>query len=144
MGLTPNRLAQRAARTSARIGPWPRRLAALVCLLLAAGSALSPPPDSVRHPVVDSPARLRAGEVALPVPVAASGVALVRPGARIGLLSPRGLVADRLRVVAVHPGDQSLSGDAAAVVVVAVDRSRAELIVGADADHLTVIADDLS
>ncbi|HEY8300380.1 MAG TPA: hypothetical protein VIG48_00645 [Jatrophihabitans sp.] len=143
MGLTPNRLARRTARASARIGPWPRRLAALVCLLLAAGSALTPAPPGPAHPAVGYASRLHAGEVALPVPVAAAGVDLVRPGLQIGLLAQHRLVADRLRVLAVHPGDQTLSGDSSAVVVVAVSRSRAATIAGSATDRLVLIVDEL-
>ncbi len=141
MGLTPNRLARRMSRASARIGPWPRRLAATICLLLAAGSALAPAPPHRAHAAAGA-ARLRPGQVALPVPVPAAGVELVRPGVLIGLLSQRRLVADRLRVLAVRPSDQSLSGDATAVVVVAVDRSQAEQIAGST-DRLALIVDEL-
>lgn len=141
MGLTPNRLARRMSRASARIGPWPRRLAAVLCLLLAAGSALAPPPAHRVHPAVGA-SRLRPGQVALPVPVPAAGVELVRPGVLIGLLSQRRLVADRLRVLAVRAPDQSVSGDASAVVVVAVDRPQAGQI-AASAGHLALIVDEL-
>ena len=132
MGLTPNRLAQRAARTSARIGRWPRRIAALVCLLLAAGSALSPaarqrPARGRRQPGRGcAPARSRCRSRS------AARRADTRPAGVRGSVccSPRGLVADRLRVVAVRRRRRRAVRRRAAVVVVAVDRARAELIVG--------------
>jgi hypothetical protein len=144
MGLTPNRFSQRMARTSVRLGRWPRRLAALVCLLLAAGSALDPAPT---HTARGSPsavaARLRPGEVAVPVPVSAAGAALARVGERVGLVAPHGMLADRLRVLSIHPPDQSLSGDDSAVVVVAASRAQAVLVARSTAVRLVLIADDL-
>lgn len=141
MGLTSSPLSQRMARTSARLGRWPRRLAALVCLLLAAGSALTPGTGSSARSTTGP--RLRPGEVAVPVPVSPAGAQLARVGERVGLVAPRGLVADGLRVLAVHPPDQSLSGDDSAVVVVATTRSQALLVAQSSAATLVLIADDL-
>jgi hypothetical protein len=142
MGLTPNRFSQRMARASARIGRWPRRLAALGCLLLAAGSALAPT-DTVRGSPSRTAARLGPGEVAVPVPVSAAGAALARVGERVGLVAPHGMLADRLRVLSVHPPGESLSGDDSAVVVVAVRRAQAVLVARWTAARLVLIADDL-
>ena len=71
-------------RLLARLGRWPRRLAALLCLLLAAGSAFdtAAQPTASRRPPA-SP--LRAGQLAVPVPVTDAGA--VRPGGRVALLA---------------------------------------------------------
>lgn len=143
MGLTPNQLSQRMARTSARLGRWPRRLAALICLLLAAGSALTPASTGTASGSSAPGVRLRPGEVAVPVPVSAAGATLARVGARVGLVAPRGLVADRLRVLSIHPPDQTLSGDTTTVVVVAATRTQALLVARSTAASLVLIADDL-
>jgi pimeloyl-ACP methyl ester carboxylesterase len=143
MGLPPHRLSHRTPRLSARIGRWPRRLAALACLVLAAGSALTPPATDTAARADRSATRLRPGEVAVPVPVGAAGAALARTGERIGLVARHGLVADRLRVLSIHPPDASLSGDDSAVVVVAATRAQAERLARPDAAQLLLIADTL-
>jgi hypothetical protein len=126
-----------------RLGRWPRRLAALACLLLAAGSALVP--DAARAPAPRA-AGLRSGEVAVPVPV--QNVGEVKPGRRVGVLAPPEqpeqravLVADRLRVVSVRSGGSG--ADAEAVVVVATDRAAAIQLARYATRPLLMIVDDL-
>src|SRR6476620_4189486 len=98
-------LGTRLRHFSARIGPWPRRIAAVICLLLAAGSALVPPRSPTARPPSGLAARLRGDEIAVPVPVSATSAALVRPGDRVGVVAADDanrstLVADHLRVLA--------------------------------------------
>jgi hypothetical protein len=137
-----------AQRLLARIGRWPRRIAALLCLLLAAGSALVPhaPAASGSHGLG---ARLRTGEVAVPVQIA-SGVASVRPDDRVGVLAPPAdsdtagdavLVADHLRVVSMTKA--SGLSEAGTVVVVATDRARALQLARYVSRPLLMIVDDL-
>jgi hypothetical protein len=125
-----------------RVGRWPRRLAALACLLLAAGSALVP--DAGRAAARGS-IGLRAGEVAVPVPVQNAGE--VKPGRRVGVLAPPEqpaqravLVADRLRVVSVRPAGSGVDADA--VVVVATDRAAALQLARYATRPLLMIVDD--
>lgn len=131
---------------SVRIGRWPRRVAALVCLLLAAGSTLVPP---AARPVAATsvPARLHDDEVAVALPVGA-GADLARPGDRVGVLAaaqqagaPAALVADRLRVLRVSAADDSLGSPATSTVVVAVARSDAVRLVRFSADRLVLMVD---
>lgn len=128
------------------LGGWPRRLAALACLLLAAITALQPPPAAstaaVRpgsRPVVDG---LHNGEVAVPVELATSAACtLLRPGDRVDLYpaspddsaaAPRAAPAGAgLRVLALlhcssSPRPES-QGDGAAVVVSAGSGDAARL-----------------
>lgn len=72
----------------AALGGWPRRLAALACLLLAAATALRPQPANPgAAPTAQRPTDgLGAGEVAVPVPLAdATACTLLRPGDRVDL-----------------------------------------------------------
>jgi hypothetical protein len=137
-----------AQRLLARIGRWPRRIAALVCLLLAAGSALVPPAPATSAPN-GLGAHLRAGEVAVPVQVA-SGAASVRPADRVGMLAPpvddevggqAVLVADHLRVVSVSSG--SGLADAPTIVTVATDRPRALQLARYASRSLLMIVDEV-
>ena len=57
-------------RLLVRIGRWPRRIAALICLLLAAGSALVPHAARREPPTGRA---LRRGQVAVPVTVSSAG-----------------------------------------------------------------------
>jgi hypothetical protein len=138
-------------RVLVRLGRWPRRIAAVTCLLLAAGSALvphAPAATSARH-------QLGPGEVAVPVTVAV--VTAAAPGSRIGLLAapagssglpgeragPATLVADRLRLLAITHSDGGLTGTSGTVVTVAASRTIAiELARYADR-ALVMIADNL-
>jgi Flp pilus assembly protein CpaB len=138
-------------RLLARIGRWPRRIAALLCLLLAAGSALVPhAPATASSRAHGLGAELRRGEVAVPVPIA-SGVGSVRPDDQVGVVAPPAdgdtvseavLVADHLRVITVtQPAE--LAGDTAAVVTVATDRAGALQLARYAARPLLMIVDQL-
>jgi hypothetical protein len=135
-------------RAAVRLGRWPRRIAAVSCLLLAAGSALTPPARTARVAPRGPAAGLRTGEVALPVPVTATEAGLVTRGDRVGLLAASDparratLVADRLRVLSVRAADATLS-DTTAVVVVATDRAAALSVARFSGTRLTLIVDDL-
>jgi hypothetical protein len=135
-----------APRLLVRIGRWPRRIAALICLLLAAASAVVPHPAAPSTPGV----RLRAGEVAVPVQIARVA-ASIRPGGEVGVLAPPAddaesgdavLVADHLRVVSVARGS-GLGDDPAATVVVATDRAGALRLARYVSRPLLMIVDDL-
>ncbi len=141
-------LAARWTRFSARIGRWPRRIAALCCLLLAAaGASGDPTVRSAEHPGLAH--RLRSGEVAIPLPVSAASAASVQSGNRVGVVeaatdtSTARLLADRLLVLSVRTDDSSLSGDASATVVVAGSRSQALAVARTSSDQLVLIVDDL-
>jgi Flp pilus assembly protein CpaB len=142
-------IATRLRRLSARIGVWPRRVAALICLLLAAGSAVVPPqpPTPPVHTGLGS--RLRSDEIAVPVPVSATSAALVRPGDRVGVVAAADaanrstLVADHLRVLAVRSDSSGLSGSSDAVVVTAATRSDALALARYSGSRLVLIVDEL-
>ncbi len=138
----------RWSRVSARIGRWPRRIAALCCLLLAAASAVAEPGGgSTLHAGLAH--RLRTGEVAIPLAVAAGSAAIVQPGDRVGVVDAAdtsgaaALLADRMRVLSIRAGDASLSGDASATVVVAGTRSQAVAVAHTETDRLVLIVDEL-
>ncbi|MEO6885821.1 MAG: RcpC/CpaB family pilus assembly protein [Jatrophihabitantaceae bacterium] len=86
----------------ARLGRWPRRIAALLCLALAAVSAFAPPtaraPDATARtahdPVTHQPSgqqavALEPGQVAVAVRLAdgGAGAQFMRPGDRIDLIA---------------------------------------------------------
>jgi Flp pilus assembly protein CpaB len=130
------------------LSQWPRRIAALGCLLLAAISAFAPtarpggPPPSTTAPVAPT---LAPGQVAVAVRLADGGAGLrfIRAGDRIDLLAasaptalagtaPMGKGAsasiDSVSVLAVRaPPDASPTAEPAGgtEVVVAVDRAQA-------------------
>ena len=138
----------RLRHLSARIGLWPRRIAALLCLLLAAGSALAPPSQPPAARPSGLGARLRADEIAVPVPVSVASAALVRPGDRVGVVaadtSNRSmLVADHLRVLEVRSDPSGLSGSADSVVVTAATRSDALALARFATERLVLIVDEL-
>jgi hypothetical protein len=138
-------------RLLARLGGWPRRIAALVCLLLAAGTALVP------HAPVRSSDRSRLGPGEVAVPVAVSVATAASPGSRIGLLAapagpsglpgeragPATLVADRLRVLAIAHADGGLTDTAGTVVTVAASREVAVQLARFSDRALVMIADNL-
>ena len=138
------------ARLSARIGRWPRRVAALACLLLAAASALAPTPaPATGH---RSGLGLATGEVAVPLTVV-TPASLIAAGDRVGVIvaddplaggaAPAGLIADRLRVLEVHTDDQALSSGPGTVVVVAARRTEAVVIARFSTERLVLIVDEL-
>ena len=139
----------RLRRLGIRLGRWPRRVAALICLLLAAASALTPPARTARAAPDGLAARLRTGEVAVPLPVGSSEAGMVGRGDRVGVLTSPDppqhavLVADHLRVLSVRAPDASLSGDATAVVVLATDRTAALSLARFSGSRLVLILDDL-
>jgi hypothetical protein len=135
-----------------RLARWPRRIAALVCLLLAAATAVVP-----RAPVASSAGpRLLPGEVAVPVTVAVATTAA--PGSRIGLVAapagssgmpgeragPATMVADRLRVLAIARSDGGLAGTSGTVVTVAASRAIAVDLARYADRALVMITDSLS
>jgi hypothetical protein len=143
--------APRLPRLIRWLGGWPRRLAALACLLLAAASALSAPKPAASQRPSGPAAELARDEVAVPVAVSAASAALVRSGNRIGVLAapgtdtsaPATLVADRLRVLSVHADDQVVPDGGGAVVVVAARRPAALALARVTSDRLVLIVDDL-
>lgn len=138
----------RSRRLVRRLSGWPRRVAALVCLLLAAVSAVgvgqphpSAPAGAVAPGGVGSGNRNAHPVRAMPVRLAAPLAAVVHRGDRIDLLaapsepgvaaraSPFGaaaaaVVIRHVRVLAVRMPPQAL-GDGDAVVVVAVRSDQA-------------------
>ena len=116
----------------------------MLCLLLAAGSALaSKSPPAAENPPTRSGVStgLSAGQVAVPVPVDGS-VPYVHPGDHIGVLASSDtsasswtgsaaaasdalLVVDRLRVLSVETPDSGLAAGGTTVVLVAADRAEA-------------------
>jgi hypothetical protein len=135
-----------APRVLVRIGRWPRRIAALACLLLAAASAVG------AHPAAPSTSgvQLRRGEVAVPVQLARVAPS-VRPADEVGVLAPPAdsdtagdavLVADHLRVLSVTRGSE-VGNDAAATVVVASDRAGALRLARYVSRPLLMIVDEL-
>lgn len=139
-----------------RLGGWPRRVAALLCLLLAGGTALARPAAPSASPRTEHglTSRLRHGQVAVPVVLdAAAATGFLRPGDRIGLLaapadgfpgtgSSAGLIADRLRVLAISGGTGSIGGDQGATVIVAADAGTAQRIAAASAGRLLPVLDE--
>lgn len=120
------------------LGHWPRRVAALGCLLLAAASALTDGSAASSAAKSRSGPRLATGQVAVPVPVTVAADAV--PGDHVGVLagpsddsttgdlSPPGratLVADGLRVLTVRDPGSGLTGSDVTIVVVAASRAQA-------------------
>jgi hypothetical protein len=121
------------------------------------GTTLSPkapsaPADSER--AAGRSGQLDADQVAIPVAVDRSGTAMsVHAGDRVGVLAGAStdgfvrrtdaavLVADHLRVLAVHNGDSGLTDDSSVTVVVAASRTSAVRIAGFSDRSLMLIAD---
>lgn len=135
-----------------RLSRWPRRIAALVCLLLAAASTLAPADGSPAarklpgNPIAEA---LRSGQVAVPVTVAsARAAAIVHAGDHVGVLTAPDetgragptLVADGLRVLAAAQGGDAMSAEAP-VIVVAADRTEAVQLAAVAAESLLVVVD---
>lgn len=149
-----------------RLSRWPRRIAALVCLLLAAATALAPANDSAAapkrtgNPIANA---LRAGQVAVPLTVtSARAAAFVRAGDRVGVFTAPSdttfgaaaagetapsetdraspvLVADGLRVLAAAAADATMSADAPVIVVAADKPTAARLAAVANGPLLVVV-----
>lgn len=142
-------------RLSARIGVWPRRIACVACLVLAAASALSGghPAARASSPPAGPATRLRPGEVAVPVGLpdgAATGY--LHPGDRVSLVAhrfdpvtgqPAGratLVAAGVRVLAITRTTGMSTADGAALLV-AARRDQALRVAAADTSEITAIVD---
>ena len=126
-----------------RLGRWPRRVAALLCLLLAAASALSAqhprtaaaPADG--HRPAGLSARLRQGQLAVPVTLSDSAASdYVHVGARIDLFAARdtgdpaapqeaALVGSGLQVIDVSAPTRGAQETGGTRVIVAADRATA-------------------
>ena len=138
-----------------RLSRWPRRIAALVCLLLAAASTLTPadrtepPARQAGNPIATG---LSPGQVAVPVPLTSGpATAFVRAGDHVGVLTSSDettragptLVADGLRVLAVSGGAgaaDALSTDTP-VILVAADRADAVRLAAVANRALLVVVD---
>jgi hypothetical protein len=119
----------------ARLLRWPRRIAALLCLLLAAATAgRTGPRPAARQAPTPVTARLQSGQVAVPVPVRRDAAAYLRVGQRVSLFATSdgsapaagGSVGDELLVLALPPpADEQAE---TATVVVAAERTVATRI----------------
>lgn len=135
-------------RTLARLSRWPRRIAALGCLLLAGASAVVPAGGrATPRRIASLGAQLNRDEVAMSVAVASAPSYLHR-GDRIGLLAGpdesgsnlrSGILADRLRVLAVPPVDSS--GTDPPTVLVAANRAAAIRIAATTGRPALVVVD---
>jgi hypothetical protein len=122
-----------------RLGRWPRRVAALCCLMLAAGSAVTghgPPAgaDNGGHSGNPILSRLPRGKVAAPVSVS-SAAGYLRAGDRIDLyatadgsttcagLAGASPVGTTLPVLTVGGDSHAIAGDEHLNLVVAVDHA---------------------
>jgi hypothetical protein len=137
-----------------RLSRWPRRIAALICLLLAAASTLVPASGTTSTPAKPAgnpiTAGLAAGQVAVPVTVSSGrAAAFVHVGDHVGVLVPSDettragpdLVADGLRVLAVSGASGAISDDAP-VIVVAAGRADAVRLAGAVSRPVLVVVDN--
>jgi hypothetical protein len=130
----------------AQLGRWPRRIAALACLLLAFASAVTSRHDprasaSGEHGSTNPlTARLRDGQVAASLTLADPGASkLLRAGDRVDLYATAGSSGDPpvcastgraplgsgLRVLAIDGPSGGLGGDGSSRLIVAVGRSAA-------------------
>ena len=135
---------------SARLGRWPRRIAALACLVLAAGSALVPQSPTAATARAGIAARLNGAEVAVPLPISVLPPDLVRPGDHVGVLaaaddatSPASLVADGLRVLSLRTDTAAMTSDSATVVVVAAQRAEVVRLARFSTGRLVLFVDRL-
>jgi hypothetical protein len=135
-----------------RLSRWPRRIAAVVCLLLAAASTLTPADGSAtRSDHQDNPvaSALHAGQVAVPLPVgSARAAAFVRTGDHVGVFrtpddsgsgTPE-LIADGLRVLAASASADTLATDEP-VIVVAADPAQAARLAAVAGRSVLVVLD---
>ena len=122
-----------------RLGRWPRRIAVLVCVLLAASSAISSsgPAQSSRPSALR---QLKAGQVAVPVNVASGGVAgVLKAGQHVGLLSAHSMLADHLLVLQVAVASPE-AGDTTSILV-AADRPTALRIAKSSGQAVLAVVD---
>jgi len=141
VGISTTRLAGLA-----RLGGWPRRVAALGCLLLAFASAVSsrhgPPARAAGEHGSNNPliARLRSGQVAASITLEDPGAsAFLRAGDRVDLYATPGTSGDPpacaaagptalgsgLRVLAVRGPSGGLGDDGTSRLIIAVGRGTA-------------------
>lgn len=135
-------------RLSTRLGRWPRRVAAAVCLALAVLSALSPT-DARPAPAPSHTSALATDEVAVAVPVTSAALArYLHAGDRVGVLySPADgapgdplMVADHLRVLSVLT-ESDYGTDAATTVMIATDRPTAVRLARFPTDYVRLVVD---
>ena len=142
----------------ARLGRWPRRLAALLCLALAALSALSAQHQSGADAERARPARsgvaagLAPGQVAVPVSVGDGSVsAYIHGGDRVDLYAatgadtgrpqPAALVASRLLVITVLAAPSGTQQAGGTRLLVAADRITAGRIAGSSGREVLAVVD---
>jgi hypothetical protein len=143
----------------ARLGRWPRRVTALLCLALAAVSALSAqrptPADATnsRPSRVGIAARLAPGQLAVPVTLSdGSASAYVHNGDRIdlyasadpasGVSQPAVLVATRLLVISVLTPPADSQGTGGTRVIVSAERRVAARIAGTNGQQILAVVDE--
>jgi hypothetical protein len=144
----------------ARLGRWPRRIAALLCLVLAAASALSAQrPVAARVPATAAPTgvagRLAPGQLAVPVTLSDdSATRYLHTGDRIDLYAtpdpasivtaPAALVGTGLLVIEVLPSPAAAgpaNGTDGTRVIVAVERRLAGRIAGTNGRMILAVVD---
>lgn len=142
----------------ARLGRWPRRVAALGCLALAAVSALSAPHRTPADTPKGGPApagiaaRLAPGQVAVPVTLSDdSASAYLRSGDRIDLYAtsnpdsggpkPAVPVAARLPVISVLTPSADRQASGGTRVIVAADAATAARVAGAAGQPILAVID---
>lgn len=131
----------------ARLLRWPRRIAAIACLVFAAAATLTPAAGNSAQRARTTAELLHRGEVALSVEVASTPLDL-RRGDRIGLLAgpddsgagaPAAMLADRLRLLAAPT--MSASGSDPPIVLVAAGRDAALRIAANSGRSVLVVVD---
>lgn len=143
-----------------RLGGWPRRLAALGCLLLAAASAIDSPDPHPAGAAADRGAagnplahRLGPAQVAAPVAVTGPTAGFLRAGDRVDLYASgdalaadpactsTAAVASRVPVLSVPPAAEAAPQPAAGRLVVAVDRPTAARLASLQRCDLLAVLD---
>lgn len=122
-----------------QLGRWPRRIAVVVCVVLAVASSISGRASD--GPQAAAPlARLKAGQVAVPVTLSQGGTdGVITSGDHVGLLTASTVVADHLlvlRVSAVPTGE-----DGTASILVAADRTTALRIAATSSQSVLAVVD---
>jgi hypothetical protein len=140
-----------------RLGRWPRRVAALLCLALAAASALSgrhgpvhPSHSPARHPGIA--AELAPGRLAVPVVLSDDAASsYIRSGDRIdlyasaddgaGVSRPATLVAAGLPVISVLTPKYDSPGAGGTRVIVSAEPLIAARIAGTNSQSILAVVD---
>lgn len=139
----------------ARLSGWPRRAAALACLLIAATSFVHHRAPTAHTGQASLTRALVPGQVAVAVQVGAEVRAFVHPGDRVDLVAaaddPAGpgdppatpvasaALARGVAVLALLPPPQQAVTDATAGLVVAADRATATALAAARGRQLTAL-----